>query len=309
MTDSGRLTRFWADAGARRDLRRGQHWTNWQRRKNTAIYAAVRTLFGVVDRLSPAALLELGRFVGHTAYCFGAALRARAERRLALSCHGRDAQAIARASFIRAGENLALSLLLRREGVRPSRYVSVPDVAARTLCEAVSTGQGVVFVSAHLGPFEMLAARVAEMGLSPAVVVRESYDPRLDPLVDAHRQRHGIQVIHRGKPGAAARVLGALRRSQPLGFLIDLPASVRSVSVPFLGMPSMIPVGPQRLCQRTGAQLLVGTLRRRTGGDEPHFDVRLSKATGRDELQLTQCVTLFLEREILARPDDWLWMA
>jgi lauroyl/myristoyl acyltransferase len=143
------------------------------------------------------------------------------------------------------------------------------------------------------------------------VVVRESYDPRLDPLVDAHRVAHGLEVIHRGHPGAAARTLRALRRCRPVGFLIDLESRVPSVSLPFLGAPTRIPLGPQRLCQITGARLLVATLHRRLGPERepPQFDLRITAVVGNDAMDLTLRASRLLEKAVLARPEDWLWMA
>ncbi len=294
-----------------RDLRRGGSWTSWQRRKNTAIYHSLRgALFGA-DRLPEAVLLEAGRFVGHTTYLLSRKLRNRARSRAAQWAGPSNAQSLARASFLHAGENLCLCLLLRRPDVLASRFVTLSNDAERTLCGAVAEGRGVVFVSAHLGPFELISARVAELGLAPAVVVRESYDPRLDPLVDAHRLGRGIQVIHRGKPGASFAILRALRRCQPVGFLIDLPSRVRSMSTPFLGAPAMIPVGPQRICQMTGARLLVGTLRRQleAHADRPRFELHVTRVSGNNEVELTRRVSQILQQDVLTRPEDWPWMA
>ena len=299
-----------------RDLREGGRWTFWQELKNTILYRLVRMLLWLVDSLPEAQLLELGRFLGHSWYVFDARARARA---LGRAKHCRQlfcAPSTVRQSFICAGENLALCLLLRRPGVCAQAFVSVSEAAARTLAGPVARRPTIV-VSAHLGPFEMLAARVAELGLRPAVVVRESYDVRLDPLVDQHRLVQGVSVIHRGKPGATARVLRALRAGQPVGFLIDLESRVRSTSLPFLGKPAtMIPLGPQLLSRLTGARLLVSTLARRSSVEEarPHFElkvrpVRAAEHLGDNVALLTQRVISQLEREILRHPEDWLWMA
>ena len=298
------------------DVRQAGRWTFWQHRKNDLIYHTIRGALTIADCMPQALLLECGRFIGDTTHLLVPALRRRARDRAricgALGGAPRllDAEGVARASFIQAGENLCLSLLLRRKDVSASQFIHIGRKARRTLCEAVAEGHGVVFVSAHLGPFELIAARVAELGLAPAVVVRESYDPRIDPLVDAHRIRRGIQVIHRGKPGASARMLRALRRCQPVGFLVDLPSRVRALRMPFLGAEVMIPLGPQRLARLTGARLLVGTLRRRPERlGEPQFGLRIRRVVAADDAEFTRRVARLLEREILARPEDWPWMS
>jgi len=307
---------------ARADVREGGRWSFGQRVKNGLILRSVRALLWVADRTPPRALLFAGRCLGGLVYWLGARLRARARARAALCFDAARVVPLVRAAFARMGENLALSLLLRRPEIVASQFVSLDPTAESTLCEAVAAGRGVVFVSAHLGPFELLAARVAELGVGPAVVVRESYDPRLDASVDAHRTLRGLTVIQRGKPGAAARILRALRQGKPVGFLVDIEARVPSVSHHFLGRPSMIPLGPQRLCQLTGAELVVGTLRRRLGpalggntafGERrsaalPHFDLTVTAVPSGTEDALTYRVVQLIEHAILTNPEDWPWL-
>ncbi|HEY6725767.1 MAG TPA: lysophospholipid acyltransferase family protein [Polyangiaceae bacterium] len=300
----------------RRDVREGGRWSFWQRAKNAFILRLVRGALWAADRTPARALLRLGRSLGWSLYWLAPRLRARARARAAACFDRARAHALVRNSFVHMGENLCLSLLLRRPGIAPSDFVSLDATTENTLCEAVAAGRGVVFVSAHLGPFELLAARVAELGVRPAVVVRESYDPRLDACVDAHRTSHGLEVIHRGKPGAAARILRALRQGKPVGFLVDIESRVPSVRHDFLGRPSLIPLGPQRLCQLTGADLVVGTLRRRLGpglgratSTLPHFDLTITRVPSAGEDELTYRVVRLVERAILRNPEDWPWLA
>jgi KDO2-lipid IV(A) lauroyltransferase len=167
----------------------------------------------------------------------------------------------------------------------------------------------VIFVSAHLGPFEGIAAAVAELGYRPAVIVRESYDPELDDLVDDHRRRRGLTVIHRGSPRAALSIIRALRAGQPVGFLPDLGGRVPSVEVCFLGEAVAFPVGPQLIAVRTGAPLLIGTLKR-SSGSGPRHELTLERIQpGKDVVCLTHRVASALERAILEAPEEWLWMS
>lgn len=302
---------------ARRDVREGGRWGLGQRFKNRIVLGLVRGALWAVDRTPARMLLALGRCVGWSLFWLAPRLRARAATRAGFCFDPARAASTVRASFVRMGENLCLSLLLRRRGISAREFVTVDAAAESTLCEAVARGRGVVFVSAHLGPFELLAARVAELGMRPAVVVRESYDPRLDACVDAHRTSRGLDVIHRGKPGAAARILRALRQGKPVGFLVDIESRVASVRQDFLGKPAMIPLGPQRLCQLTGAELVVGTLRRRLGPGLgarrwkafPHFELIVTAVPSADEDELTYRVVRLIERAILTNPEDWPWLA
>jgi lauroyl/myristoyl acyltransferase len=158
---------------------------------------------------------------------------------------------------------------------------------------------------------------VRELGLPAAIVVRESYDPALDAVVDAHRRARGITVIHRGAAGAAFRIVRALRSGLPVGFLPDLGGRVPSVALPFLGRPFPFPIGPQEIAVRAKAPVLVGTLQRareRRGGAAaaPPFELvieRLEPAATRDEL--SRRVAAHIEARITraGSESDYPWMA
>jgi len=289
----------------RRDLREGGRWSRRQRLKNTLIYGLLRALLAVADRLSPAVLLAAGRTLGRIAHRVLPGLRARARRELALAFTLSEARALARDTFLRAGENLAWCLLLRRKRLRALDVVSVPEASRRTLDDALSEGRGVVFVSPHHGPFELVAAAIAELGYRPAVVVRESYDPRLDPIVDGHRVARGLEVIHRGKRSASRRVVRALRSGRIVGFLPDLGGRVSCVAARFLGTERPFAIGPQRIASRMGAPLVVGTLSRKSDG----FSLSIERAPDGTALRMTQCVAELFDAAIGASPADWPWMA
>jgi KDO2-lipid IV(A) lauroyltransferase len=297
-------------SSARRDVRFGGDWSASQRAKNALIALSVAAALRVVDRVPRRWLLAMGRAAGRTIRRLAGRSREQARNALANALSG-DSSSIARSCFDHAGENLATSLLLRRTQVRALDLVEVPQSTAETFRAALAHGRGVVFVSAHVGPFEAFAAAVAELGLRPAVVVRESYDPRLDVLIDSHRRTRGIDVIHRGRPGAAIRILRALRAGQPVGFLPDFGGRVPSLEVPFLGEKRPFPVGPQQLAQHARAPLLVGALERQAPfAQEPRFRLVLAAIdTSGSLVTLTARVATELESVIVRAARDFPWMA
>lgn len=294
---------------ARRDRRDGAEWTRAQSIKNWLIRAAVVAALAVCDRLPERRLLALGRFLGLFARFALVDARRIAEARTALCFPGNVARRVASESFVRAGTNLARCLLLRRPSVRALDTVRVTEQAKRTLAESLRLGQGVVFVSAHVGPFEAIAAAVGELGYEPAIVVRESYDRRLDAIVDAHRRRRGLTVIHRGSPHAGFSIVRALRAGQPVGFLPDLGARVPSVELSFLGERVAFPVGPQVVSSRAAVPVLIGTLKPSREPGAAHELVLRRLDSGTDPLELTHRVARALEEAILEAPEEWLWMS
>jgi Kdo2-lipid IVA lauroyltransferase/acyltransferase len=287
--------------------RAGEVWTTGQRVKNDAIHVVLRVALRCADRTPARWLLALGRALGWITHLTCGSLRDRARENLALALPGRPSAELARASFVRAGENLARCLLLRRPEVHALDFVHVPEDSRAVLTATLAEGRGAVFVSAHLGPFELLAAALAELGLHPAVVVRESYDARLDPLVDRHRVERGVQVIHRGRPGAPLRVLRALRAGSPVGFLPDLGGRVPTQPAELLGLRVDLPVGPQRIAARAGCPVLVGTLAPGSAG--PRFELRISRVADGAEAALGAAIAAELSARIRASAEHWPWMA
>jgi Kdo2-lipid IVA lauroyltransferase/acyltransferase len=266
-------------------------------------------LLAIADRMPQRGLLAMGRLLGLFARTALVEARRIAEARTASSLPAKDARRVASESFVRAGTNLARCLLLRRPGVRALDAVRVTEQAKRMLAEALRGGKGVVFVSAHLGPFEAIAAAVAELGYEPAVVVRESYDPRLDAVVDAHRTRRGLTVIHRGSPHVGFTIMRALRAGKPVGFLPDLGARVPSVELTFMGEPVAFPVGPQVVSSRAAVPVLIGTLKPSREPGPAHELVLRRLDSDDDPVELTHRVAGALEEAILEAPEEWLWMS
>jgi KDO2-lipid IV(A) lauroyltransferase len=296
------------------DRRFGGSWTRTQSFKNFVIRGVVRAVLQVADRLPRSVLLTLGETLGRMARTFDDQALSRARERSAASLIESMTADVAIRCFANAGRALAFCALLRRDEVRAGDYVTFTDASRAVLQRALSLGRGALVVSAHLGPFEMIPARLVEAGFAPAIVVRESYDPGLDRVVDHHRRRRGIEVIHRGEKRAALRIVRALQDGRPVGVLPDLGGrGMGTLPIPFLGRTVAFPVGAQQLARRTGCPLVIGTLARSSTGPAP-FELCLEELTiAGDEAetlaQLTRRVASALERAIARSPEHWLWMA
>jgi KDO2-lipid IV(A) lauroyltransferase len=272
----------------------------------------VRWAIAVADRLPANWLEPIGGLLGGIAYCVFSVLRRQAHRHAALAFDLVRAAEIARRSFRNAGRHLALCLLLRRREIRASDVVSVSSDGLALLREALALGRGAIVVSAHLGPFEFIPALLEELGVPTALVVRESHDAALDPLLDAHRHARGSQVIHRGDARAPARIVRALAAGKALGLLPDIGASVQSRPARLCGREVLLPVGPQRLALRLGLPLLVAVLRPRTEptAGEPRFTLEIDRLPPlSDEASATEQIAALLSDSILRAPEHWLWMA
>jgi KDO2-lipid IV(A) lauroyltransferase len=329
------------------DVRLGGRWTGRQRRKNDALWTLASLALAAARLLPLAALRGLGRALGAAAYRLAGRARATAVANVARVYPALESSArrdLVRASFVTLGGALGETVaMLREEDHRPPP-LPVSDEARAVLAAARDAGRGVVFVSAHLGPWERVAASLVRAGIPLTTIARESYDPRFSRLYERLRAACGVRVIWRGSSGAATRIVRTLRVGGVLGVPMDLRSRVPCCASPFLGHEAPTPVGPARIALRTGAALVVGTLaptdgrsapfrgrgpetQTRPRGPETQTRPRRPETqTGPWEITATRIETVDLDRteasaralttrinaelsrRILALPHAWVWM-
>ena len=64
----------------------------------------------------------------------------------------------------------------------PGRTLLVPQTSRDELSRALAEGRGVVYVTCHLGPWERMAALLADLGFPITTMARESYDPQISDV-------------------------------------------------------------------------------------------------------------------------------
>jgi Kdo2-lipid IVA lauroyltransferase/acyltransferase len=291
--------------GASADVREGAAWTPHQRFKNDVIFLLVRVALAVVSRLPRGAVALLCRALAAFAWAVLPRERALCRARLEAGLGAPVSGARVRAAFRTAGETLADTLALLDPRERAGRTLAVDPAGREAFRAALAGGRGVVFVCAHLGPWERLAAALADEGFPVVSVARESYDPRLTGLYDRLRAPRGVRSIYRGRPGAATAIVRELRAGRAVGFLIDLPARVPCARVPLFGAEADLPLGAARIALARGAAVLVGT----AGGGT----IRISRVETADlagdpgaERTLMARLAAELDARIAACPEAWL---
>lgn len=300
---------------ARRDVRLGQTWTTAQRRKNDAIFALASLALAGVARIPRARLPALGRALGRLAHAVLPRSREAAARHLALAFPALDARAVAdrvRRNFVALGEDLADTLALLDPEEAPDRTLALDAASAEALAAALATGRGVVYVTAHLGPWERMAALLASRGFPISTVARESYDPRFDALYDRLRGARGVDAIYRGRPGAPLAIVRALARGRVVGFLVDLPGRIPAVPVRWMAAETSLALGPARIALRTRAPIVVGTPAPAPGGT---LRIRIEPLhagdLGTDDAAaqaLTQRFADALSGRVRDLPERWPWL-
>jgi KDO2-lipid IV(A) lauroyltransferase len=212
-----------------------------------------------------------------------------------------------RGAFLQAGAALADTLALLAPDEPASRTLSLDADGREAFRAALAEGSGVVFVSAHLGSWERLAAVLAAEGFPVATVARESYDPRLTSLYERLRAPRGVRSIYRGRPHAPKAIARELRAGRAVGFLVDLPSRVPCARTRLFGAEADVPVGAARIALARGATVVVGTVDVRAQAirirriETSDLGDRSHRVAG-----LMDRIVAELEARIAAAPECWL---
>jgi KDO2-lipid IV(A) lauroyltransferase len=306
-----------------RDVRVGGRWTPRQRLKNDALWALATLALAATRPLPASAMRRLGRLLGRLAHALvGSARRTALDNvaRVYPTMTAPEQRALVRRCFSTLGEALGETAMLLRSAGGPLP-LALTEQSLELLAAARAEGRGVLFASAHLGPWERVAASLVAARVPLVTVARESYDPRFSRVYERLRARHGVHVVWRASPGAAARILRTLRGGGVLGVPMDLRSRVASARVPFLGHAAVTAVGPARLALRTRSAVVVGTA---APGPGDELAVTVTRIRADDLLsgpwprtredydagvrELTGRINAELSRRILALPHAWVWM-
>lgn len=265
--------------------------------------------------LTPRAAGRLGEAFGRLAFRLAGGERTKALDALGRAFPERSPEerlALARRSFTHLGRAAFELATVRRIDPEIEQWVRWPEEDRRVLEQALARGRGVVFVSGHVGNWELLARRVALAGFPSQSIAKETTDERLTALVQRFRAEGRVRSIWRGQQGAAKEMLRALKAGEILGLLIDQDTKVQSVFVPFFGELASTPRAAADLILRTGAASVVGFCQREADGRyRLHFrEVAVPGEPDRERavVELTARLTHEIEQAIRRAPEQWVWM-
>jgi KDO2-lipid IV(A) lauroyltransferase len=127
---------------------------------------------------------------------------------------------------------------------------------------AYAAGRGIVFLTPHLGCFEItvqtVAARYAARFGPITILYRPSRQPVLEEVLVQARQRQGQVRALAATPASVRALLKALRAGQAVGLLPDqVPPQGQGLWAPFFGKPAYTMTLAARLAQQTGAAIIV----------------------------------------------------
>ncbi len=168
-------------------------------------------------------------------------------------------------------------------------------------------GQGILFLTPHLGCFEITAQQIA-LRTPLTVMYRPPKKAALKPLIEGARARHNLHLAPANLAGV--RILAkCLKRGEPVGVLPDqVPQEGEGVWAPFFGRSAYSMTLPAKLAQLGKAEVILVYAERRPAG--AGFIVRFVPFQGTLEgTPAAQAATInrAMEQLIARCPAQYFW--
>ena len=218
-----------------------------------------------------------------------------------------------------------LKRMVRNVGWMAAEFARLPRYTRENIEEAMildgfenfaaakRRGKGVLFLTGHMGAWELKPFAHALYSEPIYFLVRPIDNRRVDALVTRYRGLSGNRPINKNE--SARNVLRILRDGGVIGVLADQNAVLaESVFVDFFGIPAATTSGIARLARRTGAAVVpvysywdTGLRKYRLRYD-PALDLTPTDDEQEDIRSYSARFNQAIEDYVRRFPDQWLWV-
>lgn len=280
----------------------------------------------IVEYLGVAACLFLAKrlplaFAGAVARSLGDAFFFLGHKRRKIACDNvkrckiateeKEVERIVRASF----RHMAVLFV---EAIRSPKYFGGPDWRSRVTIEAPpesqaildDPSQGVIFVSAHLGNWEIGISLMSK--IKPVLaMVRQMNNPYVERLVREKTHRSEFTTILKNAD-SVSRLVRFLKGGGMLGILIDQHARFKPMMVDFFGIPAASHTSVARLHMATKAPICIAFSIRNgpmkyTIHIQPPLKYEKTGDKDKDVRAIIEAIHAELEKMIRRYPEQYLW--
>ncbi len=171
---------------------------------------------------------------------------------------------------------------------------------------------GVIFLTAHFGSWEMAGLSVAsKLGVPFSVLAKPMRNPFVNKVLDDTRVLLGNKVV---KLGASVKeIYKEIKEKRIVALVGDQRGSKEGLRVDYFGISTAVYSGTAAIALKTGAPILVGMIKR--AGDYKYKielnEIKYGEFEGSNEekiKRITQEYMAILENAVRENPEQWFWM-
>jgi len=266
------------------------------------LHRFLRFFLLAVAQLPLGALHALGTLLGWTMY--GMSPTYRRHMRAHLEQAGYHDARIRHEAIAAAGQMiLETPVVWFRSRARLERLIRSADGAEAAL--AACKGKGALFLTPHLGCFEIAGQWVA-MQMPVTILYRRPKMAWLDPLMRAGRGQSNVRLVPADRSGVR-EMFSALKRGEAAGFLPDqVPGEGEGEWAAFFGRPAYTVTLAAKLAERPNIATFLAYARRLPGGEGYSITVRPLPEKAPAETS-THRLNRALEALVRECPEQYLW--
>jgi len=283
--------------------------------KEWLAYACVWTVLKTAELVPRTVARSLGAGLARMLFALSSKLRRTAQFNLKLAFpEWSDAQ-----------RSATLSGMVRSLGWMAAEFARMPDYTRENIediiildgnenfLEGQRRGKGVLFLTAHMGAWELSSFAHALYGYPLHYMARPLDNKYLDALVNRYRGLSGNAAIFKNE--SARAVLKILKDAGTIGILADQNTMRgEGVFVDFFGTPACTTTGIARVALHTGAAVVPGyavwdeSIKKYRLCFEPPIDLVRTGDPDRDIHENTQRFAKVTEEIIRKYPEQWVWV-
>lgn len=186
-------------------------------------------------------------------------------------------------------------------------YVTIEG--KENLAQALSHGRGAILATAHCGNWELLGAALALNGFPLVGVAQKQTNGAMDRFINEQRVLSGMHITYKSDVLEMVRMLS---KGKVIGLLIDQDAHDNGIFVDFFGRTASTPQGAAALARLKDAPIVPALIncqgKIHTLTILPAQWITKSNNKQQDIKEMTQLLTLIIERHIRKYPYEWFWL-
>ncbi|MCM3872790.1 MAG: lysophospholipid acyltransferase family protein [Pyrinomonadaceae bacterium] len=287
------------------------------RLQSTLEFSLAWTMISGLGVLPRPVAIALGLLFGRIAYLLPGGLSRTGLRNLQLAFPEKsdaERRQLLQGSFESLGRMLGeFSQLPRATPETLRQLIEYDQVGLAYVREAEKNGRGIIFLTGHVGSWELLSFGWSALEYPISFLVRPIDNPRVEAMIEKIRTRFGNRAID--KKSAARQSLRVLREGGTLGILSDLNSHPHEgVFVPFFGRLACTTAGIATLALKTDAVVIPTWAvwdrqkkRHFFRADAPIELVRTGDQAKDVELNTARFAAA-MERIVRLYPEQWLWI-
>ena len=188
----------------------------------------------------------------------------------------------------------------------------VTIVGQENYLAAQQKGRGMIYLTAHVGNWEMSSHAQSAAGYPSSIVVRPLDNHFLDKIVSRRRTMYGNKLLARRK--GLKQIIAALKQNEGVGILMDQNTKRKQgIFVDFFGKPACTTPVIAMLALRYDVPVIPGFIVR-TGFDThtlhlgPEIAIQKTGDIQKDIEVNTALFNKIIEDFIRQYPDQWFWI-